>query len=471
MVAKITTPHRISAALNYNENKVSQGKAECLYAANYLREANAMNFYQKLEGFERLNELNDRATTKTLHVSLNFDPSEKLSNDKLVEIASVYMDKIGFGEQPFLVYKHQDAGHPHIHIVTNTIREDGSRINTHNIGRNQSEKARKEIEKDYGLVRAESQKQLLKQPIRPVNNEKINYGKTETKKSITNVITAVLNTYKYSSLPEFNAILKQPIRAVNNDKIIYGKTETKKSITNVVTAVLNTYKYASLPEFNAILKQYNVIADRGKEDGRIYKHRGLIYRVLDAKGNKIGVPIKASSINCQPTLDKLEKLFQLNETKKEPFKQHLKAAIDEAVAKQPASLQELTQLLAQKNIYTVLRQNTDGRIYGITFVDNQNKTVFNGSDLGKPYSAGHLQDRILSSGKEKQQQATGEKNEMPGSSLQPLAKNTNLSEQLSPGFKTTTLIDVLLSQEKQDGNIPYQLLKKKRKRKKRSLGL
>lgn len=425
MVAKITTPHRISAALNYNENKVSQGKAECLYAANYLREANAMNFYQKLEGFERLNELNDRATTKTLHVSLNFDPSEKLSNDKLVEIASVYMDKIGFGEQPFLVYKHQDAGHPHVHIVTNTIREDGSRINTHNIGRNQSEKARKEIENDYGLVRAESQKQLLKQPIRPVNNE----------------------------------------------KIIYGKTETKKSITNVVTAVLNTYKYSSLPEFNAILKQYNVIADRGKEDGRIYKHRGLIYRILDAKGNKIGVPIKASSINCQPTLDKLEKQFQLNETKKEPFKQHLKTAIDEAVAKQPASLQELTQLLAQKNIYTVLRQNTDGRIYGITFIDNQNKTVFNGSDLGKPYSAGHLQDRILSSGKEKQQQANGDKSELPGSSLQPLAKNTNLNEQQNPAFKTTTLIDVLLSQEKQDGSIPYQLLKKKRKRKKRSLGL
>lgn len=425
MVAKITTPHRISAALNYNENKVSQGKAECLYAANYLREANAMNFYQKLEGFERLNELNDRATTKTLHVSLNFDPSEKLSNDKLVEIASVYMDKIGFGEQPFLVYKHHDAGHPHIHIVTNTIQEDGSRINTHNIGRNQSEKARKEIEKDYGLVRAESQKQLLKQPIRPVNNE----------------------------------------------KIIYGKTETKKSIANVVTAVLNTYKYASLPEFNAILKQYNVIADRGKEDGRIYKHRGLIYRVLDANGNKIGVPIKSSSINCQPTLDKLEKLFQLNITKKEPYKQHLKTAIDEAVAKQPSSLLEFTQLLAQKNIYTVLRQNTDGRIYGITFVDNQNKTVFNGSDLGKPYSAGHLQDRILSSGKEKQQQTTGGIKEMPGSSLQALAKNTNLTEQQSPGFKTTTLIDVLLSQEKQDGNIPYQLLKKKRKRKKRSLGL
>ncbi|MEO7317112.1 MAG: hypothetical protein ABIW47_18120, partial [Ginsengibacter sp.] len=75
----------------------------CLHAENYLNENPEMNFYQKLEGFNRLNELNDRAKIKTLHVSLNFSPSEKISDSKLVRIASDYMTKIGFGEQPFLV--------------------------------------------------------------------------------------------------------------------------------------------------------------------------------------------------------------------------------------------------------------------------------------------------------------------------------------------------------------------------------
>ena len=160
MVAKITTPKNIKAALNYNEKKVQASQAVCLHAANYLSEANDMNFYQKLNGFERLNSLNDRASTKTLHVSLNFDPSEKLPTEKLIAIANVYMDKIGFGQQPFLVYKHEDAAHPHIHIVTTCIKPDGSRINTHNIGRNQSEKARKEIEILYGLVKAERQQNV-----------------------------------------------------------------------------------------------------------------------------------------------------------------------------------------------------------------------------------------------------------------------------------------------------------------------
>ncbi|HYM93376.1 MAG TPA: relaxase/mobilization nuclease domain-containing protein, partial [Chitinophagaceae bacterium] len=188
MVAKITIPKSIEAALNYNEKKVQKGAAECLHAANYLSEAKNMNFYQKLNGFEMLNNLNSRATTKTIHISLNFDPSEKLSNNKLIEVANVYMEKIGFGQQPFLVYKHEDAGHPHIHIVSTTIKEDGSMINTHNIGRNQSEKARKEIEQQYGLIKAERQQQLMKPGIKPVDVQKAVYGKSETKRCISNVV-------------------------------------------------------------------------------------------------------------------------------------------------------------------------------------------------------------------------------------------------------------------------------------------
>ena len=58
---------------------------------------------------------------------------------------------IGFGELPFLVCQHHDAGLPHLHIITLKVRFDGSRMDTQNIGRNQSEKARKEIETQYGL--------------------------------------------------------------------------------------------------------------------------------------------------------------------------------------------------------------------------------------------------------------------------------------------------------------------------------
>ena len=421
MVAKITIPKSIEAALNYNEKKVQKAAAECLHAANYLSEAKNMNFYQKLNGFEMLNNLNSRATTKTIHISLNFDPSEKLSNDKLIEVANVYMEKIGFGQQPFLVYKHEDAGHPHIHIVSTTIKEDGSRVNTHNIGRNQSEKARKEIEQQYGLIKAERQQQLM----------------------------------------------KPGIKLVDAQKAVYGKSETKRSISNVVGAVFSQYKFTSLPEFNAALKQFNVIADRGKEEGRIYKNRGLVYRILDSDGNKVGVPIKASSIGCKPILDNLEKKFIANEVAKEPLKQRTKNTIDECLQSSPGSIKNLVATLNQKNIYTVLRQNAEGRLYGITFVDNQNKVVFNGSDLGKGYSAAALQSKlaVVNENPLAQDETKG------SSSSGVLLKENDLNKQQDKTISTTTknenLLDVLLSTKEQYDNTPNNLLKKKRKKKKK----
>lgn len=423
MVAKITIPKSIEAALNYNEKKVEKGEAECLHAANYLSEAKNMNFYQKLNGFEMLNNLNSRATTKTIHISLNFDPSEKLSNDKLIEVANEYMEKIGFGQQPFLVYKHEDAGHPHIHIVSSTIKDDGSRINTHNIGRNQSEKARKEIEQMYGLVKAERQQQLMNPGIKPVDAQ----------------------------------------------KAVYGKSETKRSISNVVGAVFSQYKFTSFPEFNAALKQFNVVADRGKEEGRIYKNRGLVYRILDSDGNKVGVPIKASSIGCKPILNNLEKKFVLNEVAKEPFKQRTKNTIDECLQSSPGSMKNLVTILKQKNIYTVLRQNAEGRLYGITFVDNQNKVVFNGSDLGKGYSAGALQSRLAVVNEN-----TLVQDETKGSSSSSvLLKENDFNKHQDKTISTTTknqnLLDVLLSTKEQYNNTPTSLIKKKRKKKRKPI--
>jgi hypothetical protein len=214
-----------------------------------------------LRHFERLTSLNERTTTNSLHVSLNFDPSEKLSNEKLQEIAKAYMQKIGFEKQPYLIYRHYDAGHPHIHIISTNIQEDGKRISLHNLGKNQSEKARKEVEKEFGLVHAEGKK---------------------LQESLT-------------------------LQQVNAQKLSYGKYETKKALSNVLATVVIQYKYTSLAELNAVLQLYNAMADGGKVGSRLYNYRGLHYRVLDGNGNKTGVPIKASDFYFKPTLKYLEK--------------------------------------------------------------------------------------------------------------------------------------------------------------------
>src|SRR6187401_2104638 len=108
------------------------------------------------------------------------------------------MAKIGFVEQPYLVYQHLDAGQPHIHIVTTNIQKDRKRISLHNLGRNESTKARKEIEIAYKLIRAEEQKKQQSDELRPLNAQRVNYGKSPTKRGIINVLDAVLSKYKYA---------------------------------------------------------------------------------------------------------------------------------------------------------------------------------------------------------------------------------------------------------------------------------
>jgi hypothetical protein len=423
MVAKITTPASLSRALNYNEKKVQKGQATCLFAGNFLKDAGELNFYEKLRRFQALNELNTRARTNTLHISLNFDPKENISTEKLSSIASVYMEKIGFGEQPFLVYEHLDAGHPHIHIVTTSIRENGRRIDTYNIGRNQSEKARKEIEVMYGLVQASQKKHQRDAAIQPLQVQKIKYG----------------------------------------------AAETKRSISNVLSVVVNQYCYTSLAELNAVLQLYNVYADEGRREGKLYTSRGLVYRILDEKGNKVGVPITSSSIYFKPTLALLQKKFEENLLKRPAFRSKIKLSLDWALSQKPASLEVLTQQLGKDKIAVVRRENKDGFLYGITFVDHRTKSVFNGSAIGKQYSAAYLQQRLsgnAASGNEVQ--ATSPKPEPVLQTATPALLQTTTKDTVD-GKATTDVLQLLLQKEWIDPRLPYGLYKKKKKRKKPGL--
>lgn len=189
-------------ALHYNENKVLEGKAELILASGFAGDIDRMNFRQKLHRFENLLMLNPKVKTNTLHISLNFYSAEKLADDTLQQIAVTYMDRVGFGDQPFLAYRHNDAGHDHIHLVTTNIQANGKRIDLHNIGANQSEKARKEIELEFNLIKAQS-KQFKPEPgIKAIDITKVKYGRLPTKGAISNTVNAVIGSYKFTSRAE-----------------------------------------------------------------------------------------------------------------------------------------------------------------------------------------------------------------------------------------------------------------------------
>lgn len=415
MVAVIKTGHSVHSVFHYNENKVKEGKAKCIGEGSYPAAVQDMNLSMKLSRLTRQNALNANVKRNSVHISLNFHPSEKYADEKLLKIADAYMEKIGFGEQPYLVYRHDDAGHPHIHLISIKVRQDGSRIDMQNIGKNQSEKARREIEKQFNLVRAEGRK------------------------------------------AEDNALLK-PIAA---SKVYYGKTESKKAMSGVLGSVLLNYKYSSLAELNAVLQLYNIKAERGSEDSRIFKAGGLVYRILDAEGKAAGVPIKASDFAIRPTLAFLEKRYTLNSTDKTFEKKRIRSVVDTVFLRTDMDINRMVSLLQKEAIDTVLRKSDTGQLYGITYVDHVTKCVLNGSALGKNYSAKGIMERcdaglkigeIVSVNKEMYQDLK-EHQQMHSESL--------LSDAVVKG------LEELFKPEWQADHVPAALRRKRRRRRKR----
>lgn len=432
MVAVIKVSSSMHRIFNYNENKVKEGVAECIGAENYPLNASEMGLKIKLDFLLKRTELNENAKRNSVHISLNFDPSEShLTPEKLNAIARVYMQKLGFGQQPYLVYQHHDAGHPHIHIVTTNIQADGSRIDLHHLGIRKSEPARKEIEKMFGLVVADDRARQEAFRIKPVDVRKVQYG----------------------------------------------RTATKRAITNVLDAVLEKYRYTSLPELNAVLGLYNVIADRGNENSRIYQGGGLVYRILDEQGKPVGVPIKASDFYNKPILKYLETKYAGNEVKRLPHKARVRNAVDMTLLSRKApSLQELTSALEKQGISTVLRQNDTGLIYGITYVDHKTGSVFNGSTLGKQYSAKALQERCLPERTSEQDLLSLHPALKPSIELHPqhTAAETRTAENARQPMSFPVVIgnpmDALIKPEPASDYVPNQLKRRRKKKKKRNLG-
>ncbi len=428
MVAVVHQSRSLKNALNYNEQKQNKGKASCLLAVNYPKDASQLTFNQKLNRLTRQAGLNERTRVNTVHISLNFSVGELLPVNRLKKIAEAYMQKIGFGEQPYLVYQHTDASHPHLHIVTTNIQPDGKRISLHNIGKNKSEKARKEIEQEFDLVKADEQK--IKQ-----------------------------------------AFLVKP---ANVPKALYGKSETRRAIINVLDGVLSTYKYTSLPELNAVLQLYNVQADPGGENSRIFRNNGLVYRLLDEQGNKVGVPIKASLIYNNPGLAFLKEKFVSNESQRIPHKRHLRTTIDWILSgTNTMSLKVLEEALQKEQIDLVLRKNKEGILYGITYIDHKHQCVFNGSDLGKAYSANGLQERCAIG--QQSEESTLERQQVEGKMKKKVLEKKRAdsrtfsvsSHHKEPRETTKALLQELLQPADTADYMPYELTYTGKKRKKK----
>jgi Relaxase/Mobilisation nuclease domain len=272
MVARIIKGKDIGGLVKYHEKE----KSSVLYSQyiNDAREPEELTVKDKVEALQAYIGLNPAVAKPTFHVSLNPDPQDKLSDDQLQAIGREYMEAMNYGQQPYLIYKHEDIDRVHIHIVSVNIGIDGKVINSSH-ERYRSEAVRKQLEVKYQLVKAGDKTRKDRQVLVPIE------------------VAA----------------------------IAYGKTDTKSAIARVVGFVLRDFAFSSMPEFRALLNFYHVTVDEVKDSQEPGKTIGLCYAVINEKGEKVSARIKASALGQGMGYEALLKKFAQgkgSERKKDP---------------------------------------------------------------------------------------------------------------------------------------------------------
>jgi Relaxase/Mobilisation nuclease domain len=420
MVARFPTPRKnVRRVVYYSENKVKEGTAEYICAVNFHKEIDEMTADEKVQFFLQRNLLRPSCKANTPHIVLGFHPSERLSIEQFAVIAQDFMERIDFGEQPFLVYYHTDTHSPHLHIVTTLIRADGSRIDPHNIGKEKCLPACQALEEKYHLIKAKGRRITADQAATP------------------------------------------PVPR----KLKYGESETYKSLSDTLQAVIKGYIFTTVGELNAILREYNVLAETGKPGTKTEKNKGLYYRVLDDQGKPKGVPIKASELPGKPTLRRLKEIFERNRELQAKNIQSVRTRISWALYQRPKNLHDFIEILGREGIKTILWKNDVGWIYGVTFFDLRTKTAINGRSLGNDMGIAGLQANWTRK----------HRSSSPGGPISNSDSTANISDvgPHSGSFAPhpadesgmAQLIEILLQPVQQDDRVPYEFsAKKNRKR-------
>ncbi len=338
MVAKINKGNNLFGALIYNNQKVENDLAKIIHSNKVMQDKNGEhNMFLCNQSFAPFLAANRKTEEPILHISINPHPDDVLTDEQLIDIADEYMQKMGFGEQPYIVFKHEDIERKHIHIVSVNVDETGRKINDFNNYRH-SKKITQELEIKYKLH----------------PSDKIDYSE---------------------DVPRLK-------------KVDYEAGNMKKQIGNNVKALIQSYRFTSLPEFRALLSIYNIGIEEVSGEARGKNYRGLVYSALDNEGNKVGNPIKSSSIAKSVGYAALVKKVSSSAKliKENGLTKRVKPILDTAIKNYQNRASFEAELL-RGGISVVFRENEEGRIYGATFIDHENRAVFNGSKIGKTYSA------------------------------------------------------------------------------------
>lgn len=264
MVAKINRGVSLYGAVIYNQQKVNESMARIISGNRMIADVTGNPEHvmrNTLWAFENYLLANRNTEKPVLHISLNPSADDKLTDSQFADLAREYMQKMGYGDQPYIVYIHEDIDRRHIHIVSTCVNEKGEKIDDA-YEWNRSMEACRELERKFGLKQVEDKRKELLEPY-----------------------------------------LK---------KADYQNGDVKQQVSNILKSVFSTYRFQSFGEYSALLSCFNIEAKqvRGEFGGTPYN--GIVYTLTDNAGKPVCTPIKSSLIGKRFGYEGLEKRIGYN---------------------------------------------------------------------------------------------------------------------------------------------------------------
>ncbi|MBS4963435.1 MAG: relaxase/mobilization nuclease domain-containing protein [Phocaeicola dorei] len=344
MVAKISIGSSLYGAIAYNGEKINEAQGRLLTTNRIYNDGSGtVDINKAMEGFHTFLPPQMKVEKPVVHISLNPHPDDVLTDAELQDIAREYLEKLGFGNQPYLVFKHEDIDRHHLHIVTVRVDENGKCISDKN-NYYRSKQITRELEKKYGLHDAERRTRRLDTPLR---------------------------------------------------KVDASAGDVKKQAGNIVKVLNGQYRFQTMGEYRALLSLYNMTVEETHGNVRGREYHGLVYSVTDDMGNKVGNPFKSSLFGKSVGYEAVQRKFARS---KQEIKYRKLAGMTKrtvlSVLEDTYDKDKFVATLKGKGIDTVLRYTEEGRIYGATFIDHRTGCVLNGSRMGKELSANALQEHF-----------------------------------------------------------------------------
>lgn len=316
----------MAGALGYNERKVSRDEATIILKANM--DTDRDNCVK--ETFERYEKMNYRSKEVCFHMSVNPGPGEAMDDGMAIQFISELMDRLGYGAQPYVIYRHNDIEREHFHVLSTRINNRGHKVRDFWEHRN-CQKTLRDICEKYG--------------------------------------------YTVGSREEAAQIVR------SEDEFLcfnpgYGNVSQQM---NAIFEECMSYHYTSRRQFDLISRDHGLRM-------RIAAGK-MSFQGTDFEGKKCTVPYSEPQYLARY----LDRMQECN-SEKIP-QEDLQRVSDTGKRLLPLSRSEyeFTKMMLSQNIHPVFDKDSSGKITGVTFIDHESRTAIGGSALGHEFTLADIQ--------------------------------------------------------------------------------